>query len=78
MRSKSIPLPNKGDTKHVKKFAWLPVHTAGDVDVWLEFYYEVWVWREHGIWRGFYDWFHATNEHICIPDNRSEARWCLS
>jgi hypothetical protein len=67
MRSKLPPMPKKGDTRHVKKFAWTHKRTAGNIEVWLEFYDEVQEWRKHGFF-GYFDWFRNHDEHICRPE----------
>ena len=47
---KPIPSePNIGDTKVIKKFAWLPIKHK-DYRYWLQFYQEVYEWKTFDYW----------------------------
>jgi hypothetical protein len=53
------PNPNIGDTKVIKKFAWLPKKHK-DYRYWLHFYQEVYEWETFDYWEK------AQDERFCI------------
>ena len=55
------PEPNIGDTKVIKKFAWLPKKHKS-YQYWLQFYHEVYEWKTFDYWE------RVPNERISIED----------
>lgn len=48
MRWKTKPEPKIGDSRWVKKFAWIPARLDSDVKVWLESYYVKQEYNKYG------------------------------
>lgn len=62
------PNPNIGDTKVIKKFAWLPKKHKS-YQYWLQFYHEVYEWKTFDYWE------RVPDERIGIEDGWNQ--WAI-